>query len=128
MDLLEQGIIYKSESYDIIGACMEVHRQLGCGFLEQVYQEALSIELKERAIPFVREKRLMINYKGHLLKKEYIADFVCFDKILLEIKALNKLKSEHLAQTLNYLKATDYKLGILINFGTTSLKYKRVIL
>ncbi len=128
MDLLEHGLIFKGESYDIIGACMEVHRQLGCGFLEQVYQEALTLEFDDRAIPFEREKRLTIRYKGFLLQKEYVADFICFDKIILEIKALNRLKSEHTAQILNYLKATEYKLGILINFGTISLEYKRVVL
>lgn len=128
MDLLKEGILYKDESYEIIGACMEVHNQLGCGFLEAVYQEALAIEFENRGIPFEREKRLTIEYKGQVLKKEYVADFVCFDKIIIEVKALSKLASEHLAQTLNYLKITDYKLGLLVNFGTTSLKYKRVVL
>lgn len=128
MDLLKEGIIYKIESYEIIGACMEVHKTLGCGFLEAVYQEALAIEFTKREIPFQQEKRLSIQYKDHLLKKEYVADFVCYDKIILELKALSKLQSEHLSQILNYLKITQFELGLLINFGTTSLKYKRVIL
>jgi len=127
MDLLENGIIYKDESYKIIGACMEVHNNLGSGFLEAVYQEALAIEFERRAIPFEQEKRLQMNYKGQILKKEYIADFVCFGKIIIELKALSKLQSEHLAQTLNYLKITDFELGLLVNFGSTSLQYKRVV-
>lgn len=128
MDLLEHGIIYKNESYEIIGACMEVHKNLGCGFLEAVYQEALAIELNRREIPFEQEKRLKINYKNTILQKEYIADFICYNKIIIEVKALNKLLPEHLAQTMNYLKVTNYKLGLLVNFGTTSLQYKRVLL
>ena len=128
MDLLENNIIYKDESYKIIGACMEVHNNLGCGFLEAVYQEALEIEFERRKIPFVREESLKIQYKGIELKKEYVADFICYNKIIIETKAATELKSEHIAQTLNYLKITGYKLGILVNFGTTSLKYKRIVL
>jgi GxxExxY protein len=128
VDLLENNIIYKDESYKIIGACMEVHNKLGCGFLEAVYQEALAIEFERRKIPFVREKLLKILYKGIVLKKEYVADFICFDKIIIETKAATELKSDHIAQTLNYLKITGYKLGLLVNFGTTSLKYKRIVL
>lgn len=128
MDLLEHGIIYKNESYDIIGACMEVHKNLGCGFLEAVYQEALAIEFNRRKIPFEQEKHLKITYKGTILQKEYIADFICYDQIIIEVKALSKLLPEHLAQTMNYLKITDFKLGLLVNFGTTSLQYKRVLL
>jgi GxxExxY protein len=128
MDLLEHGIIYKKESYTIIGACMEVHGHLGCGFLEAVYQEALNIELQKREIPFEQEKRLKIFYKDHLLSKKYLADFVCYDKIILEIKAIDKLKAEHMSQVINYLKITNYKLGLLVNFGAESLQYKRVVL
>ena len=106
---------------------MEVHKNLGSGFLEAVYQEALSIEFEEAGIPFEQEKRLTIDYKGHLLKKAYIADFVCFDKIILELKAIENLKSEHIAQVINYLKITDFKLGLLVNFGSASLQYKRVV-
>jgi len=128
MDLLENNIIYKDESYKIIGACMEVHNNLGCGFLEAVYQEALEIEFERRKIPFVKEKPLKIYYKGIELKKEYVADFICYNKIIIETKAATELKSDHIAQTLNYLKITGYKLGLLVNFGTTSLKYKRIVL
>ncbi len=128
MDLLKEGIIHKVESYKIIGACMEVHKVLGCGFLEAVYQEALAIEFTKREIPYEQEKRLSIQYKDQLLKKEYVADFVCYDKIILELKALSKLQPEHLSQILNYLKITDFELGLLLNFGTTSLQYKRIIM
>lgn len=128
MDILKYGVIHSQESYDIIGACMEVHNYLGCGFLEAVYQEALAIEFNIRNIPFEQEKRLTIDYKGQTLKKEYVPDFVCYGKIIVELKALSILTSEHLAQVLNYLKVTDYKLGLLVNFGTTSLEHKRVVL
>jgi len=129
MDLLKgDNLIYKEESYKIIGACMEVHNSLGCGFLEAVYQEALEIEFSHRGIPFEREVRIRIDYKGHKLKKEYVADFICYGKIVVETKALTQIKSENLAQTLNYLKATDHKLGLLVNFGEASLKYRRVLL
>ncbi len=127
MDLLEEGLLYKDESYAIIGACMEVHRILGYGFLEAVYQEALSIEFSKRKIPFEQEKYLRILYKGNCLKKEYRADFICYDKIILETKAQSRLSNNDLAQTLNYLKITDYNLGLLVNFGTSSLQYKRVV-
>jgi len=100
---------------------------LGNGFLEAVYQEALEIELKKQQIPFEREKVLSISYKNVKLGKKYIADFVCFDKIIIELKALSQLKREHESEVLNYLKSTGYKLGLLINFGEPSLKYKRLI-
>ncbi len=128
MELLENNIIYKDESYKIIGACMEVHTTLGCGFLEPVYQEALEIELGKRKIPFVREEILNIFYKGKMLKKAYVADFICYDKIIIETKAASQLQPEHIAQILNYLKITGFKLGLLVNFGTTSLQYKRIVL
>lgn len=107
---------------------MEVHKALGCGFLEAVYQEALALEFKLRNIPFIKEKLLQISYKGQILNKEYKADFICYDKIVIELKALNKLSSEHTAQTLNYLNVTSFELGLLINFGATSLQYKRIVL
>lgn len=107
---------------------MEVHRELGPGFLEPVYQEALELEFERQGIPFEREKELKISYKGHILKKKYAADFICNDKIIVELKALSALSGGHEAQVLNYLKATGFKLGILINFGEESLKYKRLVL
>lgn len=106
---------------------MEVHRELGNGFLEAVYQEALSIEFLEKKIPFNKELPLTIKYKTNILEKLYVADFVVFDKIIVELKALSALDSIHESQVLNYLKATGYKLGLLINFGTNSLEYKRLV-
>ena len=121
-------ILFKTESYRIIGACMEVHNVLGAGFLESVYQEALAYEFYLQNIPFEREKKLTIRYKDIELEKMYSADFVCYDAIIVELKALSGLTSEHEAQVLNYLKATGYKLGILVNFGGKTLEYKRLVL
>ena len=106
---------------------MEVHRVLGPGFLEAIYQEALEIEFQNRNIPYQREAPLKVHYKDHILKKEYNADFICYDKIVIETKALCDLNSEHESQLLNYLKATNKKLGILINFGKPRLQHKRII-
>ena len=121
-------IIYEKESYTIIRACISVHKELGCGFLEAVYQEALAIEFRNYGIPFNQEMSLDIYFRNIKLNKKYIADFICYDKIILELKAISKITTEHEAQVLNYLKATGLKLGILINFGEKSLKYKRLIL
>lgn len=121
-------LLLKDECYEIIGACMEVHRNLGGGFLEAVYQEALALELGHRSIPYNREEKLEITYKGTKLEKYYMADFICYDNIIVELKALNTLASEHEAQLLNYLKASGKRLGILVNFGEKSLKYKRMVL
>jgi len=123
-----EKILYKDESYKIIGAAMEVHRELGPGFLEPIYQEALEIEFQNKKIPYSRESRLHIYYKGILLNKEYVTDFICYDQIIIETKAVSELTTEHQSQLLNYLKATGKKLGILINFGTQSLEYKRMAL
>lgn len=120
-------LLYKQEVYSIIGAAMEVHTVLGCGFLEAVYQEALRLEFSNRNIPCEAEKLIQINYKGIVLKKYYQADFVCYDKIIVELKALSALSSEHESQLLNYLKATNIQLGLLINFGQKQLSYKRFI-
>jgi GxxExxY protein len=124
---MENQITYKEESYAIIGACLEVHKELGPGFFEAVYQEALAIEFVRLQIPFIQQQELTINYKNQILNKKYYADFVCYDKIIIEIKALSQLTKEHQAQVLNYLKATNFNLGILINFGEISLNYKRLI-
>jgi GxxExxY protein len=116
-----------SQTYDIIGAAMEVHRILGCGFLESVYREAFSIELHLRGIPFVREVLLPIEYRGQLLRVGYRIDFMCFESVLVEIKALPALgKIEH-AQAVNYLRASKRERGLLLNFGGPSLEYKRVV-
>ena len=121
-------IVYKKESYNIIGLCMEVHRELGCGFLEQVYQEALEIQLIENHILYVREAELPITFKGRILNKKYFADFICYKKIIIELKTVSELNEIHEAQVFNYLKATGYKLGLLINFGRKSLNYKRIVI
>ncbi len=119
---------FKEECYKIIGCCMEVHKTLGAGFLEAVYAEALTLEFSSAGIPFIKEKVLEVWYKERLLEKKYISDFICFDEVIVELKALETLCPEHLAQVLNYLKATNKKIGLLINFGSPSLQYKRVIL
>jgi GxxExxY protein len=121
-------LIYKEEVYQIIGAAMEVHKELGCGFLEPVYQEALAIEFEERKIPFEKEKEIDIFYKDLRLDKKYRTDFFCFNKIIVEVKALSGLVPEHESQLLNYLKATEEKVGVLLNFGTPGLQYKRMVL
>jgi len=106
---------------------MDVHSTLGCGFLEAVYQEALLIELRKRGIPTKKEVKLEINYKGQTLSKYYEADFICYDKIIVEIKALSELSGIDEAQIINYLKATGLKIGLLINFGAESLEHKRLL-
>jgi len=120
-------IIYKEESYKILGACFTVHSELGFGFLENVYQEALAKELAVRKIPFKKEAELDILYKNEYLSKKYYADFICYDKIILEIKACENISDNHIAQVVNYLSATNFKLGIIINFGSKSLTYKRIV-
>lgn len=122
------NVLYGEEAYKIIGAAMTVHRELGAGFLEEVYQEALEIELKERNIPHQREVLLPISYKGQLLLKQYKADFICFDKIIVELKAVSEINNIHKTQLFNYLKATNYKLGLLINFNVSSLSPIRIVL
>ncbi|MHC4441654.1 MAG: GxxExxY protein [Planctomycetota bacterium] len=115
-------------TYAIIGAAMEVHRELGCGFLEPVYQEAMALELNDRDVPNQREVTLPVSYKGRRLACDYRADFVCFDSVIVELKALSELVGVHEAQVINYLTATGIKVGMLINFGARSLQYKRLIL
>ena len=122
------SLIYKEESFEIIGACINVHKELGFGFLEEVYQQALEHEFKLKYVPYEREVPLRIKYRDITLDKYYIADFLCYDKIVVELKALSALTGDHEAQVLNYLKATGYKLGLLVNFGTRSLSYKRLVL
>ena len=115
-------------TYAIIGASMEVHRQLGCGFLEPVYQEALEIEFRCRQIPFLREVELPIIYKGQALSKSYCADFICFGSVVVELKALSMMGGTEAAQVINYPKATGHEIGLLINFGVRSLEHRRFIL
>ena len=124
----ESKILFKDKCYKIIGACMEVHKELGSGFLEPVYQEALSLEFYDQMIPFEKEKIIRIVYKGKPLDKYYKADFLCFDNIIVEIKALSEITNDHIAQLLNYLRATKLRVGLLVNFGSSRLTYKRLIL
>jgi GxxExxY protein len=120
-------LIYSDESYLINGACMEVYKTLGHGFLEVVYHECLEIEFIKRQIPFVSQKPLTLKYHGQMLKQIYKADFICYEKIIVELKAVSKLSDEHKAQVMNYLRATDYQLGLLYNFGHYPLlEYERI--
>jgi GxxExxY protein len=122
-------LIFKEEAFAIIGACFEVYNEMGCGFLEAVYQECLELELGFRGIPFQPQADLHLSYKGRQLKQIYIPDFICFGKIIVEIKAVSDLDDVHRAQLLNYLKATGYRLGLLVNFGHHGkLQWERVVL
>lgn len=120
-------LLYKEEAYSIVGGCMAVHSQLGSGFLESVYSEALAKEFEKRKIPFEREKKIELFYDGNKMNKYFKADFICFDKIIVEVKSKTTLLKIDEQQTVNYLKATNYELGLLVNFGERSLKYKRFI-
>jgi len=124
---MEEDYLYESETYKIIGAMMEVHKTLGCGFLEAVYQEALAIEFDLRNIPYVREKKLILFYKNVKLEKFYVPDFLCYEKIVVDLKALSSLTTTHDSIMINYLNATRLKVGLLGNFGEKSLKYKRLV-
>ncbi|MBK7709129.1 MAG: GxxExxY protein [Acidobacteria bacterium] len=122
-------LLYREEVYAIVGAAIEVHRELGNGFLEPVYQESLQLELASRSIDFDPKRKLELFYKNQLLEKEYIPDFVCDDKIIVEIKALSQLTSIETAQIINYLKATKLRVGLLINFGSKGrLEWQRYVL
>lgn len=121
-------LIYKEEAYRIIGACFEVYNEKGCGFVEPVYQECLEIELGLQAIPFLGNSELALFYKGRPLKQKYKPDFICFGSVIVEIKAVSAFCDEHRAQVHNYLKATGYKLGLLVNFGEhPNLIYERIV-
>jgi GxxExxY protein len=115
------------KTYAIIGAAMEVHKELGNGFLEAVYQEALEREFSEQKIPSKSQPTVQILYKGRPLSKTYQPDFICFDEVIVEIKAMDKLSGVEHAQIINYLKATSFKVGLLINFGNKSLEHKRFV-
>lgn len=120
-------IIYKDESYNIISACFEVHNKLGKGFKEIVYKEALEVEFKKRNIPYEQEKTFKVVYDGQDLKHSFDADFTVYDKILLEVKATTQKIESFVKQSLNYVSACKYRLGIIVNFGLDSLKYKRIV-
>ena len=115
-------------TYGIIGAAMKVHTTLGCGFLESVYQDALEIEFKKLNIPYIREKKLNIDYEGEKLQSYYVADFVCYDSIIVELKALKNLSGTEESQILNYMKASKIKKSLLLNFGESKLYFKRYVL
>ncbi|NOY29755.1 MAG: GxxExxY protein [Planctomycetes bacterium] len=121
-------IVYKEESYGIMGACFEVYKEMGCGFLEAVYQECLCLEFGLQGIPFQSQVGLRLSYKGDRLSQKYVPDFICHEKIVLEIKAVTKLDDIHRAQVHNYLKATGYKLGLLVNFGHhPQVEWERIV-
>ena len=118
----------EEETYKIIGICMEVHRILGPGLLEVIYKDALEIEFKENNIPFEREKEFLIEYKGKILPHKFYSDFIVNEDIILEVKAVKEFSNEHVAQVLNYLKLADSEIGLLVNFQTKSVQYKRYAL
>ncbi len=122
-------LIYEEESFQINGACFVVYKNMGSGFLEAVYQECLELEMKEQNIPFIAQQELELKYKNETLKQVYRPDFVCYDKIILEIKAVDQLSNELRAQIINYLHATSFKLGLLVNFGHHPLlEHERFVL
>ena len=121
-------LLFKEECYRLVGLCMEVHRGLGRGHDEVVYKDALVVELSRAGIPFAREKKYEISYKGVLLAHPYYADFVIWDKIIFEAKAVEKLIDSHVKQVMNYLAAAKLRLGLLVNFGADSLEWRRVVL
>ena len=110
-------LLFKEETYRIRGACYEVYKEKGCGFVEPVYQECMELELSLQGIKYVAQPRLQLEYKGQPLKSEYVPDLICFEKIIVELKAVTELTDEHRAQVHNYLKATGHRLGLLVNFG-----------
>jgi GxxExxY protein len=124
-----KNLILEEETYSIIGAAMDVYYRLGSGFLEPVYQEALAYEFGLRQVPFEAEKKLPITYKDHLLKKGYFADFVCYDQIIIEIKAITTLSPIEWSQIMNYLKASKPRIGLLFNFGSQGrMEMKRIVI
>jgi len=121
-------LIYKEECYEIIGKCMEAHNNLGPGFLEIVYKDALEFEFRKADIPFEREKEYEVNYKDIILPHKFYADFVVYDKIILEVKGVSSIAEEFIAQSINYLKVSGNKLALLVNFGELKLNYRRLVL
>ena len=126
---MEEKIVYKEESYAIIGACFNVYKEMGCRFLEAVYQECMEIELDFQKIPFSSQRQLKLHYRGRELKQTFKPDFICYDKVVLEIKAVTNLNDELRSQVMNYLNATGYKLGLLVNFGHyPKIEHERFVL
>lgn len=127
MNANRRELLLKEEVYSIVGAAMEVSNELGCGFLEAVYQEALAIEFRKREIPYEEQKVIRIHYKGVPLKQEYIPDFLCFGQIIVEIKAIKNIAQIEEPQLLNYLKASKCPVGLILNFGNPQLEWKRFV-
>jgi GxxExxY protein len=122
------ALLFEEETYALLGACFEVYKGMGCGFLEAVYQECLDLEFGDRNIPFRPQEQLRLTYKDRQLKQTYVPDFICFGKIIVEIKAVSALTDEHRAQVHNYLKATGYRVGLLVNFGHyPKVEHERII-
>ena len=121
-------LIYKEESYQIIGKCFEVYNNLGAGFLEIVYKDALEYEFRKAKIPYKRERKYVVNYKEVILPHKFYADFVVFDNIILEIKAVSGIADEFIAQAINYLKVSGNKLALIVNFGEIKLNSRRIVL
>lgn len=128
IEFMTNNIIYKEESFKIIGICMDVHNQLGAGFLEIVYKDALTYEFKKAGIPYEREKKYEVAYKDIILPHKFYADFVVYDKIILEVKGVSGIIDEFIAQSINYLKVSENKLALLVNFGEIKLNYRRIVL
>lgn len=125
---MQTGFLHKAETAAILGACFEVYNEKGCGFTELIYQECLEMELSLRRIAFDAQRRFPLYYKGHKLEKVFIPDLTVFDKVIVELKAVPELANEHRCQLLNYLHATDFKVGLLVNFGHyPKLEYERMI-
>ena len=124
---MEKEIYFKNEAYQIIGAAMNVHKELGCGMHEKVYGDAMKVEFEKEGIPFEKEKKFTLQYKGVTLEHSYVCDFVCFDNIIVELKAVKELDDMHRSQIINYLKFAHRKLGLLINFGALSLQFERYV-
>tara|TARA_R110000850_G_scaffold11505_8_gene39374 strand:+ start:412 stop:789 length:378 start_codon:yes stop_codon:yes gene_type:complete len=124
---MSQGLYLGEETHEIIGICMEVHRHLGHGFLEIVYKDAIEYELRQRAIDYEREREYKVVYKDTVLKHKFFADFVIFDEIILEVKSTKSIPDEFIAMGLNYLKVSENKVGLIVNFGKQSLEWKRIV-
>ncbi|MBK7884426.1 MAG: GxxExxY protein [Chitinophagaceae bacterium] len=121
-------LLFKEESYKIVGICMEIHKTLGMGLKEINYKDAMEIDFIEQAIPYEREKRFMVKYKDRILRNPYAADFVIYDSVVVEIKSVPAIIKCHIAQTISYLSVSKMKLALIINFGETSLTWKRIVL
>lgn len=125
---MKDTIVFKEESYRVMGACFEVYKEKGNGFLEAVYQECLSLEFDDQKIPYIEKPKLRLKYKKKSLKQTYEPDFLCFNEIIVEIKAVKSITDEHRAQIINYLKSTDKRLGLLVNFGHyPKIEYERFV-